>query len=109
MVIHHFFAVTGYHVVGHVSIIVAGFRAGRVPSWFAAGVDLQCVCSVHNHPGSVSPIGIRSYLRKADQGSGHGARRLESGVRHTFWRMSILSRLATPPWILRRIFEIAST
>ncbi|MGD9221125.1 MAG: hypothetical protein PVH01_17630, partial [Desulfobacterales bacterium] len=45
------FAVTGYHVVGHVSIIVAGFRAGRVPAWFAAGVDVQCVCRVRNQRG----------------------------------------------------------
>jgi hypothetical protein len=29
MVIDDFFAVTGYHVAGHVSIFAAGFGAGR--------------------------------------------------------------------------------
>jgi hypothetical protein len=59
------FAVTGYHVVGHVSIIVAGFRAGRVPAWFAAALTFSAFagcatsgegdCQPNLHNGTHAP------------------------------------------------------
>jgi hypothetical protein len=39
---------------------------------------------------------IRSYLKKVDQGSGQGAGRRKSAAYTVY--VSILSRLATPPW-----------
>jgi hypothetical protein len=42
-------------------------------------------------------VKFKTHLKKVDQGSWQGAGRRKSGVRHTFWRMIILSRSATQP------------
>ena len=53
---------------------------------------------------------FRTHLKNVDQGSGQGANRFESRCfEHTRKYVSILNRVATPPWTLRRVFEMSSS
>ena len=76
---------------------------------FSADITATLVALIAHFKDSNVDL-YRSHLKKVNQGSGQGPNRFESRVsEHTREYVSILNRLATPPWALRRLLEMGSS